>query len=165
MASKLAKFGKFHSRIPLWKQKVPNYPLYQQGGPQNRILLCHFWMKLIKPHREVPKNQVHFEVHPQMSKHDIKQYLEKIYNVPVLKIAVNNEDGKPGVYKQKPYEEPKKKAYVTLAGGQTFEYPDVSSIMSQYEKDKDEFETTDRAFLRQQQKNWDRLSIPPWFRR
>lgn len=29
-----------------------------------------------------------------MSKHDIKQYLEKIYNVPVLKIAVNNEDGK-----------------------------------------------------------------------
>lgn len=50
---------------PLWKQKVPNYPLYQQGGPQNRILLCYFWMKLIKPHREVPKNQVHFEVHPQ----------------------------------------------------------------------------------------------------
>ncbi|KAH9519429.1 54S ribosomal protein L23, mitochondrial [Bulinus truncatus] len=43
-------------------------------------------MRLLKPEFDVPTNQVHFEVHPQMSDFDIKNYLEKIYKVPVLSV-------------------------------------------------------------------------------
>ncbi|CAH8577410.1 unnamed protein product [Schistosoma mattheei] len=33
-------------------------------------------------------NHVIFKVHPQMTKRDVQQYLEKIYNVPVVDVRV-----------------------------------------------------------------------------
>lgn len=51
-------------------------------------------MKLIKPRDPQPKNVVQFEVSMQMSKFDIKNYLEKIYNVPVENVVTHVRMGK-----------------------------------------------------------------------
>lgn len=43
-------------------------------------------MKLIKNEHKIPKNVVTFHVAMQMTRIDIKNYLEKIYKVPVVKV-------------------------------------------------------------------------------
>ncbi|XP_067123547.1 large ribosomal subunit protein uL23m isoform X2 [Centruroides vittatus] len=63
------------------------YPLFVKGNPQLRIFLPNFWMKLVKPLHPVPPNEVHFMVPLQMTSHDIKSYLEKIYKIPVMKVT------------------------------------------------------------------------------
>lgn len=57
------------------------YPIYQRGGPQLRVFLPNFWMKLIRPTEEQPPNVVQFECSMEMTKYDIKNYLEKIYSI------------------------------------------------------------------------------------
>ncbi|GFO33387.1 hypothetical protein PoB_005989200 [Plakobranchus ocellatus] len=52
--------------LPLWRRRIPKYPVYWKGDPQLRVFMPQFWMKLIKPDYDIPKNQVHFEVHPQV---------------------------------------------------------------------------------------------------
>ena len=42
----------------------------------------------------VPKNKVHFIVSQEMTKYDIKSYLEKIYKVPVANVKTVNKMGK-----------------------------------------------------------------------
>lgn len=44
-------------------------------------------MKLDKPEFELLPNQVQFVVSPEMTRLDVKQYLEKIYNVPVVHVS------------------------------------------------------------------------------
>ncbi|KAK3798031.1 hypothetical protein RRG08_034592 [Elysia crispata] len=51
--------------LPLWRRRIPKYPVYWKGDPQLRVFLPQFWMRIINPEHEIPKNQVHFEVHPQ----------------------------------------------------------------------------------------------------
>ncbi|XP_063615174.1 large ribosomal subunit protein uL23m-like [Penaeus indicus] len=70
------------------------YPLYRRGNPQLRVFLPNFYMKLIKPRDPQPKNVVQFEVSMQMTKFDIKNYLEKIYNVPVENVVTHVRMGK-----------------------------------------------------------------------
>lgn len=43
-------------------------------------------MILTKPSHTLLPNQVQFIVSPQMTKLDVKQYLEKIYNVPIVNV-------------------------------------------------------------------------------
>jgi large subunit ribosomal protein L23 len=62
------------------------YPLYQRGNPQQRIFLPNFWLKLVRPENKQPSNIVKFIVSLQMTKHDIKNYLEKIYKIPVVDV-------------------------------------------------------------------------------
>lgn len=69
------------------------YPIYQRGNPQLRVFLPNFWMKLIKPLEEQPKNVVTFSVSMQMTKHDVKNYLEKIYKIPVVDVRTRIELG------------------------------------------------------------------------
>ena len=60
------------------------YPIYQRGNPQLRVFLPNFWMKLVKLDKiEAPSNKVHFIVSQEMTRYDVKNYLEKIYKVPV----------------------------------------------------------------------------------
>ena len=64
------------------------YPIYQRGNPQLRIFLPNFWMKLVKSDtllRTAP-NVAHFKVSPEMTKVDVKNYLEQIYKVPVVNV-------------------------------------------------------------------------------
>ena len=60
--------------------------MYQKGNPQTRVFLPNFFIKLVKPAPNTPKNIVNFHVAIQMTKHDVKNYLEKIYKVPVMKV-------------------------------------------------------------------------------
>ena len=81
-------------------------------------------MKIVKnKHMKLPPNHVVFQVSPEMTKLDVKNYLEKIYKVPVYHVMTRNVTGevkKPGfldpdfditpLYK----EDDIKYAYVTL---------------------------------------------------
>lgn len=62
------------------------YPLYQRGNPQLRVFLPNFWMKIIRPTEPQPKNVVTFSVSMEMTKYDVKNYLEKIYKIPVMDV-------------------------------------------------------------------------------
>ncbi|XP_073203348.1 large ribosomal subunit protein uL23m isoform X2 [Lepidochelys kempii] len=59
------------------------YPLYQLGNPQLRIFRPNFFMTLVRPGVPQPEDTVQFRVSMQMTRVDVKNYLEKIYNVPV----------------------------------------------------------------------------------
>lgn len=71
------------------------YPIYQKGNPQLRVFLPNFWMKLVKPQfQEVVPNQIEFHVSMEMTKHDVKNYLQKIYNVPALDVRTRIKMGR-----------------------------------------------------------------------
>ena len=103
------------------------YPIYQRGNPQLRVFLPNFWMKIVSPESvfgtknvSVPKNKVHFIVSSEMTKVDVRNYLEKIYKVPVADVKTLNKMGKTRrnaftdyVVKDDDY----KLAFVTLAPG------------------------------------------------
>ena len=71
----------------------PSYPLYQRGNPQLRVFLPNFFMKMVRPSDPQPSNVVSFHVSMQMTHHDVKQYLEKIYKVPVKHVRLEVETG------------------------------------------------------------------------
>lgn len=62
------------------------YPIYQKGNPQLRVYLPNFFMKLVRPDYKQPPNIVKFIVSNEMTNHDIRNYLEKIYNVSMADI-------------------------------------------------------------------------------
>jgi len=107
------------------------YPLYRRGNPQLRVYLPYFWMKLLNPeksHHKSPPNAVMFEVSPAMTGLDVKNYLEKIYKVPVMSVNTTIVSGRTHhrpadqeLYK----DDDKKLAFVKLRSGETFEFPDV----------------------------------------
>ncbi|CAH8643170.1 unnamed protein product [Schistosoma rodhaini] len=98
-------------------------------------------MKMMYPGPKNPPNHVVFKVHPQMTKRDVQQYLEKIYNVPVADVRV-----KMVYHDLEPIDEPafrsaqrladstqfppkperyEKVAYVRLVPGEVFVFPDL----------------------------------------
>lgn len=63
------------------------YPLYQRGNPQLRVFMPNFWMKLVnRTDYEYPPNVVHFKCSTKMTQYDVKNYLEKIYDIPVVEV-------------------------------------------------------------------------------
>ena len=70
------------------------YPIYQRGNPQLRVFLPNFWMKLVRPIEKQPPNIVQFIVSMEMSRYDIKNYLEKIYRIPVVDVRTHVMQGK-----------------------------------------------------------------------
>ena len=70
------------------------YPVFRRGNPQLRIFLPNFFMKLVKSENPQPKNVVTFIVSTSMTKYDVRNYLEKIYKVPVVNVATHNRLGK-----------------------------------------------------------------------
>jgi len=117
------------------------YPLFQPGNPQLRVFLPNFWMKLIRERGRnglsEPRlsNRAQFIVSMEMTKHDVKNYLNKIYNVDTIAVNTQVRSGETRevpttsgkmVVKDDDY----KVAFVTLAEGATFEFPDI------YPKDK-----------------------------
>jgi len=71
--------------------------LWQPGNPQIRVFLPDFWMRLVETPstgpRRLMKNCACFEVDPRMNEHDIRQYLEKIYQLPVRDVRTQMIDG------------------------------------------------------------------------
>ncbi|CAH3014933.1 unnamed protein product [Porites evermanni] len=96
---------------------------------QARIFLCNWYMKIVRPGRELPDNTVQFHVPMDMSKLDIRNYLQGIYKVDVYKVNTRIQHGKTKtIIKNDKLVKKKlpdyKVAYVTLASG-TFKFPDL----------------------------------------
>nr|XP_022337033.1 39S ribosomal protein L23, mitochondrial-like [Crassostrea virginica] len=132
----LRPVSRFMKNIPLWERPAFRYPIYRPGNPQTRLFLPQFWMKILRDERNrSPPNSVHFEVHREMGKHDIRQYLEKIYEVKILKIRTYTLEG--NKTHERSNDEPwlrttftttmfdRKFAFVTLEDS-TFEFPDIT---------------------------------------
>ncbi|KAK9952581.1 hypothetical protein ABG768_018411 [Culter alburnus] len=62
------------------------YPLYQLGNPQLRIFRPTFNLTLVRPGKEQPPDTVQFRIPMEMTKFDVRNYLEKIYSVPVAAV-------------------------------------------------------------------------------
>jgi large subunit ribosomal protein L23 len=50
-------------------------------------------MKMIKPPHEQPPHTVAFNVSMEMTRNDVKNYLEKIYKIPVVGIRIHIASG------------------------------------------------------------------------
>lgn len=156
------------------------YPIYQRGNPQLRVFLPNFWMKMVKPNwnqhgASAPQNKVQFIVSSQMTKYDVKNYLEKIYKVQVADVKTlnhmgktfQNEVSKPGsgaIMKEDDY----KLAFVTLPPGEVWEWPDLK-IAGSSEKREEEYkeELKQAKEKRKQTMRADDLQfrphVPPFF--
>ena len=73
---------------------ICRYPIYQKGNPQLRIFLPNFWMKLVRSPPKQQPNVVEFHCSMEMTKYDVKNYLEKIYNIPVIDVKTRIAMGK-----------------------------------------------------------------------
>ncbi|CAP31524.1 Protein CBR-MRPL-23 [Caenorhabditis briggsae] len=111
--------------------------LWQPGNPQRRVFLPDFWMAVIESpsvgRNKLPRNCVKFEVDPRMSRHDIREYLTKIYDLPVRDVRTEVQMGditwntkldhqyKKAMWK----EEDKKIAYVFMSKDFAFSFPQM----------------------------------------
>ncbi|XP_049779977.1 probable 39S ribosomal protein L23, mitochondrial [Schistocerca cancellata] len=142
------------------------YPLYQRGNPQLRIFLPNFWLKLVRPSVSQPPNVVEFIVSTEMTRIDIKNYLEKIYNVPVVNVRTRIAMGKTHQDKLKGYitkDDDYKVAYVTLPREHAFKFPDIFPKMDREEKDKKSLEEAKEGYKKYIERSKDRPGAPGWF--
>ncbi|GMT33942.1 hypothetical protein PFISCL1PPCAC_25239, partial [Pristionchus fissidentatus] len=129
--------------------------LWQPGAPQARAFLPEFWMAAVETpahgRYRLPKNAVKFEVDPRMSKHDVREYLEKVYGAPVRSVRTEVQMGemlwntpKDFQYKKAMWkEEDKKFAYVFMEKGYVFQWPMMFSDndeVREIEKHKEQVE-------------------------
>ncbi|XP_061825998.1 large ribosomal subunit protein uL23m [Nerophis lumbriciformis] len=104
------------------------FHLYQLGNPQLRIFRPNWFLTLVRPGKEQPPDTVQFRIPMVMTKNDVKNYLEKIYNVPVGVVRTRIQFGsnkKRNHLNQRVKQPDYKVAYVQLAQGQTFAFPDI----------------------------------------
>ncbi|KAM7226106.1 hypothetical protein CapIbe_022251 [Capra ibex] len=114
--------------VALLAHQTHGYPLYQLGNPQLRVFRTNFFIQLVRPGTAQPEDTVQFRIPMEMSRVDLRNYLERIYNVPVAAVRTRVQHGsnrrrdhRNVRIKQPDY----KVAYVQLAHGQTFTFPDL----------------------------------------
>uniref|UniRef100_A0A2K5PW17 Large ribosomal subunit protein uL23m n=1 Tax=Cebus imitator TaxID=2715852 RepID=A0A2K5PW17_CEBIM len=69
------------------------YPLYQLGGPQLRVFRTNFFIQLVRPGTAQPEDTVQFRIPLEMTRVDLRNYLERIYNVPVAAVRTRVQHG------------------------------------------------------------------------
>ncbi|KAL0109601.1 hypothetical protein PUN28_014567 [Cardiocondyla obscurior] len=142
-----------------------SYPLYQRGNPQLRIFLPNFWIKLIAPEEKQLPNIVQFHCSMQMTKHDIKNYLEKIYNVNVIHVRtriVMGEFIKDKLQGSIIKEDDRKIAYVILPKDQSFVFPSLFKDVKE-EIDKDTLKSAKKEMQSYIESN-KAPGVPTWFK-
>lgn len=155
--------------IPLWQRILPRHPMYLKGNPQLRLFLPLFWMRMIKLKENLPKDTITFEVHMQMTTYDVKNYLEKIYKVPVLSVRCELIRGEERTHPTYGFSiqpaRDRRIAWVQVAEGYEFEFPELFK-----DKITDE-ETTAQEYKKAAVENkelsktqWQVQDLPPWFR-
>lgn len=77
----------------LLMELIFRYPLYQRGNPQLRSFLTNFNMYPVRPSVKQPSNVVTFHCSMKMTIHDVKNYLTKIYQLPVDHVKMDIELG------------------------------------------------------------------------
>ncbi|OQR71231.1 39S ribosomal protein L23 [Tropilaelaps mercedesae] len=145
------------------------YPLYRRGNPQLRIFLPNFFMKLVRNKIDQPPNVVSFVVPLEMTQFDVKNYLEKIYNVPVAQVSTKVVLGKIKPQEYKRYlikEDDYRLATVTLPEGCFFQFPNMfpqdrqARDAEDMRKNKLQIEEHERSFKRVDPH---RQNLPDWF--
>nr|CAB3263968.1 39S ribosomal protein L23, mitochondrial-like [Phallusia mammillata] len=122
-------------RLP-GKLPTVKFPLHYEGAPQRRLFFPEWYFTMVKPREEMPSNYVRFHIPADMTKYDVKEYLDKLYNVSVVSITlgiVNYQRFKaPNPWRKNSYTwkfvDPWKIAHVYLANGDTFKFPDVFQL-------------------------------------
>ncbi|KAJ7344367.1 hypothetical protein JRQ81_000317 [Phrynocephalus forsythii] len=145
------------------------YPLYQLGNPQLRVFRTDYFLALVKPAAAVPGNTVQFHIPMEMTKVELRDYLENIYNVPVAAIRTriqygsrSKKDHKNCRIKQPDF----KVAYVQLAAGQTFQFPDLfpetekTTEPGSFEEEQKKLLERERERLKEDVR---RPGVPSWF--
>ncbi|GAB1867463.1 Large ribosomal subunit protein uL23m [Camponotus japonicus] len=115
------------------------YPLYQKGNPQLRVFLPNFWMKLLKPKSKHLANVVQFHCSMEMTKFDVKNYLEKIYNIDIIEVrtriamgSIKKDQLQGSIIK----EDDRKIAYVILPKDQSFVFPNLfKDVKSEFDEE------------------------------
>uniref|UniRef100_A0A2A4JM57 Large ribosomal subunit protein uL23m n=1 Tax=Heliothis virescens TaxID=7102 RepID=A0A2A4JM57_HELVI len=143
------------------------YPIYQRGNPQLRVFLPNFWMKIVRPEPKQLPNVVQFHCSMEMTKYDIKNYLEKIYNVPVVDIRTRIALGKFRRDIGKGYivkDDDVKSAYVVLPKDMKFKYPNIFGTKKDEERDEEKaLSEAKKSFQNYIKRNKDRTDVPSWF--
>nr|XP_044997715.1 39S ribosomal protein L23, mitochondrial isoform X4 [Jaculus jaculus] len=78
---------------PVCASPNDGYPLYQLGGPQLRVFRTNFFIKLVRPGTAQPEDTVQFRIPMEMTRVDLRNYLERIYNVPVAAVRTRVQHG------------------------------------------------------------------------
>lgn len=132
------------------------YPRFVRGNPQLRIFLPDWPLILVKTKglNKVPDNVVTFKSDVRMTDWDVKNYLEKIYKVPVagIKSKICCGDIRRSRDPKRPFDVIKDEDYrltqVTLREGETFKWPDLfpeevqKEELTEYKKLADELNKT-----------------------
>ncbi|XP_017011607.1 large ribosomal subunit protein uL23m [Drosophila takahashii] len=143
------------------------YPIYQRGNPQLRVFLPNFWMKLVRPAEEQPPNVVTFSVSMEMTKYDVRSYLEKIYKLPVVDVRTRialGETKKDQAYGYITKKDDVKLAYVTLPREEKFVFPDFFAEKAErQEKEEKSLDESKEGFRRFLDRNKKRPGTPGWF--
>ncbi|XP_062973196.1 large ribosomal subunit protein uL23m [Elgaria multicarinata webbii] len=145
------------------------YPLYQLGNPQVRVFRTEYFLTMVRPGVPQPEDTVQFRIPMEMTRVELKDYLENIYNVPVAAIRTRIQHGsmKRRDHKNRRIKNPDYKvAYVQLAAGQTFQFPDLFPEREETIQ-PGSFEDIQNKFMedeRQRQKDDIRQGgVPGWF--
>ncbi|XP_075164736.1 mitochondrial ribosomal protein L23 [Haematobia irritans] len=143
------------------------YPIYQRGNPQLRIFLPNFWMKLIRPEEPQPKNVATFSVSMEMTKYDVKNYLEKIYKIPVMDVRTRIALGstkRDQTYGYVTKNDDMKIAYVTMPKDMEFTFPDIFSKKEENKKAEDKaMDDSKEGFKKFLDRNKKRPGTPGWY--
>jgi len=114
-------------------------------------------------------NTLHFHCSMGMSQHDVKNYLEKIYDVPVVYARTYIQSGKLRRISGKGYivkDDDYKVAFVTVPKHIKFEYPEIfpkdktDQSLDSERKNLSEMETN---YLNKLKRNKLRPDVPGWF--
>ncbi|KAM9220208.1 large ribosomal subunit protein uL23m isoform 3-T3 [Dugong dugon] len=143
------------------------YPLYQLGGPQLRVFRTNFFIQLVRPGMAQPEDTVQFRIPLEMTRVDLRNYLERIYQVPVaaVRTRVQHGSGRRRDHRQVRVKKPDYKvAYVQLAHGQTFRFPNLFPEKEQGPERSAHLDLQDQLVEQQRQSSDPRRgSIPAWF--
>jgi len=126
-------------------------------------------MKLIRPVEPQPPNVVQFRVPIAMTNYDIKNYLEKIYNIPVMHVSSEMKDA-PTTMNEKKYvvkrEDDYRLAIITLPRDMKFEFPslDADTVKTEDEKKQEEaMQTFQKSYNANVKIKKGRYGLPIWF--
>ncbi|GAB5578228.1 39S ribosomal protein L23 [Prionailurus iriomotensis] len=152
------------------------YPLYQLGNPQLRVFRTNFFIRLVRPGTAQPEDTVQFRIPMEMTRVDVRNYLERIYNVPVAAVRTRVQHGsnRKRDYRNVRMKKPDYKvAYVQLirscsgAHGQTFTFPDLFPENKQSPDGSPSDEDIQDRLLdeqrRRQSRDPRRGGVPGWF--
>ncbi|XP_025071309.1 39S ribosomal protein L23, mitochondrial isoform X2 [Alligator sinensis] len=122
-------------------------------------------MTLVRPGVPQLEDVVQFRVSMEMTRVDVKNYLEKIYNVPVATVRTRIQYGsnKKRNHKNQKVKSPDYKvAYVQLDQGQTFQFPNL------FPEREQTTEHIQNKYLEEERQKYQvdprRGGVPDWFR-